>query len=240
VCDRCNHEALSVLDQTLCEFMPFAMMRTFRGIPSKAGKSPKFRFAQGTVEHSPGAEGSDPTLVINSNSPKGILKEVERFANGRVKMELNGTGGRRMTPRYASELSRALLKSALECAWFNYGALLLEPQFDHIREAVLGQPRDGFFTIGTEANVASLDATLTYTLVPYKGDTWRMPVEVKYCGISVGTDSQLRTLPTNFPPDAPAWTTQFTAANLPPVRVELPASEASMPEVTKPVAPTDR
>jgi hypothetical protein len=43
VCDRCNHEVLSPLDEALCDFGPVSMMRTIYGIPSKRGQMPSFR-----------------------------------------------------------------------------------------------------------------------------------------------------------------------------------------------------
>jgi len=50
VCDRCNNEKLSTLDQTICDFMPISLRRTMLGIPSKAGKIPGFRFSEGTID----------------------------------------------------------------------------------------------------------------------------------------------------------------------------------------------
>src|SRR5207249_1700021 len=44
VCDRCNNGVLSDLDQSLAEFWPLKIRRTFLGVPSKAGKIPVTRF----------------------------------------------------------------------------------------------------------------------------------------------------------------------------------------------------
>src|SRR5580704_10566091 len=66
VCDRCNNGILSQLDQEICNFAPIAMRRTVLGIESKSGKLPLLRCVQGTVEHVPGSDGADPTLVFRS------------------------------------------------------------------------------------------------------------------------------------------------------------------------------
>lgn len=190
------------------------MMRAFRGIPSKSGKPPSFRFSEGTVRHTIGA--SVPTLVVKSHSrKKQIITEVERHPDGRVALEMEGSGSRPMTARHASELSRALLTSALECAWIDYGEMMLEPRFDHIREAVLGTPRNGCFALETNANAGSPVAALTYQLQPYERE-WRMLVGVQYYGVFVGTDSRLPGPLIDVPSGAPVMVVGFTSTDFPP------------------------
>lgn len=132
VCDRCNNGTLSSLDQAICEFFPVKMRRTMLGIRSKAGVVPTTRVSTGTVENVGLA-----SLRFNSNTEAPMLREMER-QGGTVRLQMNLSGGRRRTPRYGSELSRILLKSALECARLDHGELMLEPRFDHVRSAVLG------------------------------------------------------------------------------------------------------
>lgn len=191
VCDRCNNETLSDLDKVVCEFMPIAVRRTMLGIRSKTGKIPVFRFSEGTVEHIPGTDGVDSTLVVNSLHRHGMLRETGRSTDGRVALEWKGSGGRRMTPRYASQLSRAMLKSALECSWIDHGNMMLEPRFDHVREAVLGEPRGGFFAMLGNADPQSTRVSLTYHLAPHDGDRSRMLVWADYYGVIIATDSRL-------------------------------------------------
>jgi len=114
-------------------------------IPSKAGKIPPIRFSEGTVEYKASAEpATGPTLIFTSHGPRELLRETARYSDGRVELNWSASGGRRLTPRYASELSRALLKSALNAQWFDHGLDVFDPKFDHVRSAVLGDPRDGF------------------------------------------------------------------------------------------------
>lgn len=192
VCDRCNNGILSDLDQSLCEFMPIAVRRTMLGVASKSGKIPRFRASEGTVDHIPGESGADPTLAfIGSTKRGGMLRETARYPDGRVSIQWTAKGGRRMTARYASQLSRALLKSALECAWTDHGAVMLESRFDHVREAVLGESRNGFFAMSTKGNPNRTAISLTYWLQPDGNGDWRMPVLADYFGVILATDSRL-------------------------------------------------
>ncbi len=49
VCDRCNNQVLSPLDNALRQFPLVAMMRTMYGIQSKSGKQPTFTFDNGSL-----------------------------------------------------------------------------------------------------------------------------------------------------------------------------------------------
>jgi hypothetical protein len=94
--------------------------------------------------------------------------------------------------------------------------MILEPRFDHVREAVLGLPRDGFFIIGTRADVAnSRGASLTYELIPSAEDVSRMLVVVDFHGIFVGTDSRPVGPVIDVPPDAPVSLLSFTKSDFP-------------------------
>lgn len=190
VCDRCNNGPLAQLDRTICDFLPVAMQRTILGIPSKVGKIPKARFNEGTMEHLPGLGVADPTLSMRSNGRRGLIREVGQLPGGRVALQMRVRGGRRMTSRYASDLSRAVLKSALECAWLDHHSRMLQTQFDHIRDAVLGTPRDGFLAILLKGDPNDQEVRLTYYLVP-DGEGLRMPVFASYYGMYLATDSRL-------------------------------------------------
>ena len=190
VCDQCNNGSLSELDQAICDFLPVTIRRTMLGIRSKAGKIPVARFSEGTIERVPTLGDAEPTLAFRSAGTRGLLRESESLPDGRVALTWRSTGGRRMTSRYASKLSRAVLKSALECAWLDHGPMMLEPRFDHIREAVLGRPRDGFFAILANADPNGGQVSLTYDLAS-DGDRSRMWVVANYFGVYVATDSRL-------------------------------------------------
>jgi hypothetical protein len=141
-----------------------------------------------------------------------MLQETGRLADGRVELQWKWSGGRRMTPRYASQLSRALLKNAFECAWLDHGTRMLEPRFDHIRAAVLGEPRSGYFTLLNKADPDSVKVSLKYHLLPHEGETSRMVVVGDYYGVFVATDSRLLAPPEDLP-EGIANLITFTAAD---------------------------
>lgn len=93
-----------------------------------------------------------------------ILRETGR-SEGRVHLRTEFRGGRRLTPRFASQPSRALLALALECAWIDHGPAILTEPFDHVRAAVLGEgdPR-GFVAIAKDSDPVVDDIKLHYEL----------------------------------------------------------------------------
>ena len=217
VCDRCNNRHLSELDQIFVDFMPVAMRRTILGVANKEGRIRPLSLVGETIEHRPGVDGANPTLVVTSKTRgKSAMREIARLPDGRVKVQMKGSGGRRLTPRYASQLSRALLKSALECAWIDHGETTLEPEFDHIREAVLGEPRTGYFMMATKGDDPnSRTVSLVNPLVREAGRL-RMIVVASIYGVVLATDSRLAR-PAIEPPEHLAQVLTFTRADLGPV-----------------------
>lgn len=117
VCDGCNNGVLAQLDQTICDFLPIKMRRTMLGIASKSGTVPETRFSTGSLRH----DGpSHLNVRIDGPSDNTTFREVRRDGDD-VEFTFKWRGGHKVTPRYASMLSRALLKSALECAWLDHG-----------------------------------------------------------------------------------------------------------------------
>lgn len=185
VCDRCNNGVLSVLDQALAEFWPLKMRRTMLGVPSKAGKVPVTKFHTGTLTNT---GDNNLFLAIHGAKDARTLRTTE-LGGGRVHMNLEVSGGRRMTPRYASEISRALLKGAFDCAWLDHGEMMLSSEFDHVREAVLGSPRDGYLAILRKADPDDVGLELMYTVLPTDDGRRLLAVAAKFYGVLVSTDS---------------------------------------------------
>lgn len=191
-CDQCNSGVLSDLDQALCEFFPLKMRRTMLGIESKAGKVPHTRFATGSLSHQGLTGDGQASLFFEINSAKDNKTFYEKGRVGnRVELSFNATGGKRMTPRYGAVLARSLLKSALGCAWLDHGEMLLEERFDHIRDAILGQPWPGFLLIGRHCNPDETSATLMYDFATDEQGREHLWVSTSYFGIQMGTDSRL-------------------------------------------------
>lgn len=191
VCDRCNNGPLATLDKALCEFGPISLRRTMLGVRSKAGKIPAFRTGNGRVEHVPGADGVDPTLIFSGSQGRSMLREQTRHPDGRVELRWSGAmSGPRMTSRYAAKLHRALLKAALELAWLDHKERAFDADFDHIREAALGAPRDGFLTMASAVDPNEMNSTINYWLNPAGDDSGRILVLMNYAGLQLGTDSR--------------------------------------------------
>ena len=180
VCDRCNNGVLAQLDQALLEFMPIKLLRTVRGIPSKSGRVPITKVVNGAI-----AMSGPRTLRVDSTLPTPPFRQ-QLLDDGQTRLQFDFGGGRRLTPRYAAKLSRALLKLAYECAWLDHGVSILDEGFDHVRDAILGAPFDGFFAVANEADLKQGDVTLSY-LIDSDGS---IVVAVSIYGIEVGTRSR--------------------------------------------------
>ena len=189
VCDRCNNGPLSVLDKALCDFMPLRARQIMLGVPAKSGEVPSLRFSNGTMTH-----GAPHNLVINTTSGRPTIRETSRVGD-RVELQIKFGGGRRLNGRYASELSRALLKAALEAAWLDHGERTFDAGFDHVREAVLGVPRDGFFAVARRGDPEHLGIELQYVVGQPDRGREGLTLASAIFGNSMATDS-LRPLPT--------------------------------------------
>jgi hypothetical protein len=191
VCDRCNHGQLAVIDEALCEFFPVKMRRTFLGIPSKNGTYPQLKLSKGTISYIPGRDGGEPILFFKENRPKLRMIANEASPEGNVAFTIPLSGGKPLNPPYASQLSRALLKCAFEYAWLDHGEQLLEPRFDHVRDAILGAPRDGFFAAAKETDHNHTEAVVSYNIESSGDGETRIAAGLLYAGVALFTDSRL-------------------------------------------------
>lgn len=205
VCDRCNNGTLSTLDQVMCEFMPVKLRRTMLGITSKTGAVPVSKLDGGSVTH------TGPSS-IRVDGPKEIFWETGR-SDGLIHGRFEAKGGRRMTPRYGSELARALLKSALELAWIDHGEGMLSAEFDHVRDAVLGVPHDGFLMLAKEADPEHNAVAMTYQFAD-EGQGRRIAVVASYYGVALTTCSG-QAQPIDPPPSDVALLLTYTKADWP-------------------------
>jgi hypothetical protein len=158
------------------------------GVTSKAGAVPRTRFTTGVVEHTGPA-----ALRFTAHGNKAMLRETFRSGDT-VGLRSDLSGGRKLTPRFAAELSRALLKMALELAWLDHGDVMFESRFDHVRDLVLGAPYGGFVAMGKRGEPDHAEVSLTYDLVP-DGDEWRIWVVAEFFGVTLATDSRLAAPP---------------------------------------------
>lgn len=137
VCDRCNNEQLSELDQTLCEFKPIKAMRTLRKVKSKKGVVPTTKTAKGTIEWA-----DEDTVLVKVGRGQNMVRAVGTVGD-QTQLEVDTSGGPKLDEKYAASLTRALLKMGLALVWHDYGTVALDAKYDHVREAVLGAPFAG-------------------------------------------------------------------------------------------------
>jgi hypothetical protein len=169
VCDRCNNGPLASLDEALCDFLPLTMRRLTLGITNKRGQIPTVRGVGGRVEPmNPDdvAPGDSHGLRFVDNDSRRPIATFGPHGKGRVDL----SGGRRLEPRYISELSRALLKIGFEQAFLDHGASTRTPGFRGLRERVLGiRDHHGIFATAKEVNVDDCAVHLTYGIDDARG-----------------------------------------------------------------------
>jgi hypothetical protein len=186
VCDRCNNGVLAGLDEVLCDYFPIKARRTVLGVASKSsGKVPDTSHASGKLIH---RDGQEPLLRFDTNGKFG-LHETGRSAES-VHLHARMQGGRLLTPSYISKISRSLLKIGLELAWLENGEAVLDSQFDHVRDAILGRPRAGFVAQVKEVNPAANYVSSQYQMVN-DGDAEGMGVACEIFGVGLLTHSRL-------------------------------------------------
>jgi len=210
VCDRCNHGPLSKLDQSLCDFLPLKAQSVMLGIAGKSGKMPTLKFVNGTMSN----EGGNH-INFHHTEPRAF-EEISRTTTGQVEFRLKMKGGRLLTARYASELSSAMLKVGLELAWLDHGERMLGDEFDHVRDAVFGKARFGYFVIAKRGDGAELGTTVSYFLPP--DDPGRIAVVGSLLRVGVATESQRGSPVTPFDPDD-ALCIEFGPSDFKPKRV---------------------
>ena len=191
VCDRCNGGVLSDLDKGLCEFFPVKMRRTMLGIGAKSGNVPVTRFSSGTLRNVGLLANGQLGLVIEKNNANDRTTLIEKGRVGQlVELGLNVQGGRRLTANYCGQVARSLLKCALGCAWIDHEEMMLEPRFDHVRQAILGQPHAGFLAVLRACDPDNRSVSLTYNFRDDPGGQaiWAL---ANFFGVQMFTDSRL-------------------------------------------------
>ena len=143
VCDDCNNEVLSQLDEALMKFDAISFMKTAHGIPSKSGALPSSKFNNAKL--SMPAPGQ---VLFESNSRKTFHHD----GNGHFK--INFKGSQKMTPGYARKLTRALFKMTLGCMYIDNPEFAMSARFDPVRRMVLGLVEfHGYLTLLKKAKV---------------------------------------------------------------------------------------
>ena len=141
VCDKCNNEVLSGLDNHLLKFEPLSFLLTMHGVKSKKGKVPPTGLGNMKIEN---PTGSHVQVTLDS------LKSHTPTENG---FNLQMKGGRKLTPKNLKLVTRALYKIVLELIYLDHGyEFAYSKRFDEIRDIILGKKDFGGYLLISSGN----------------------------------------------------------------------------------------
>jgi hypothetical protein len=200
VCDKCNNEKLSTLDQTLVNFMPVSARKTMVGIPSKTGALPKGTYGNASINmFAPG------NVKFDSNSREAFGVTPLGDGTNRVKIDMKLLSNRPMGAKYCRKLTRSLLKMLLGCIYIDHGHdFALSERFDPLRDKILERTKfKGYFAMMRKMEAPdSQSVGLLYDFFTLDGieSAW---AEFQFYGVSMCTDSEMLALKhrTQFPED---------------------------------------
>ena len=154
VCDKCNNEVLSGLDNHLLKFEPLSFLLTMHVVKSKKGKVPSTGLGNMKIEN---PTGSHIQVILDS------FKSHMPIENG---FKLQMKGGRKLTARYLKLVTRALYKIVLELIYLDHGyEFAHSKRFDEIRDIVLGKEDFGGYLLISSGNERSHPCGVTYSFL---------------------------------------------------------------------------
>ena len=128
VCDKCNNEILSHLDEVLLTCPPIAMLQVQYVPYTKAGKLPKANLQNLSMERT-----GPLNITIRAKDKTGELKNITELRDGWVSFSIEGRG-RNFDPKL---LGRSLYKIALGIVALSQGHdHACDPKFDAARDFI--------------------------------------------------------------------------------------------------------
>lgn len=177
VCRPCNNGPLARWDKELLEFAPIALSRITKGITRKEGRLPNANFANMRARSIARGE-----IAFEHHDKKSFQP------TGPNSFTMSVTG-RRMTPKYVSNLTRALFKIVLGLIYLDHGPTAFDSRFDCIRSVVKGDAFKGYLLLKNLA-IPRDDVRFTYQFMTFPGhaeDTvW---IEANFYGTQMYTDT---------------------------------------------------
>jgi hypothetical protein len=170
ICDTCNNGILSRLDQALLAFPPIQFMRVLWGLPSKTGRNPVAKFSNGTISFRDGNN-----LVVEGSSQR-FMEDADR--GFRFNLEIAN-----LTASKLELVSRALLKCALGCAYFDHGyRKLVGSEWDDVRSAVRDGGHRGYVMVPSRMTMGG-PVELRYWTGDPAHDGYRLAVRLEVRGM---------------------------------------------------------
>jgi hypothetical protein len=189
VCDRCNNQALAIVDEALVNFPPITLLRGERGLPSKAGKAVASKWGNATIYWGPERGALN---VVGGRKAVRDMQTDGKTSRGTIELRTGGP----ITAKRISRMVRSIWKSTLEFVYLDYGAeAAFDPGFDDVRQAVLHDGSHGWALLLKESNTIP-DVVLTYEPRIVEGRA-ALPTMMNIFGVRFLTDPLMR----EFNPD---------------------------------------
>lgn len=155
VCDRCNNQALAVVDEALVNFPPITLLRGERGLPSKSGKAVASKWGNATLFWGP----ERGTLnVVGGRRAVRKMQTDGKTSSGTIELRTGGP----VTARRIGRMVRSIWKSTLEFVYLDHGAdAAFDRGFDEVRQAVLNDGSHGWALLAREGEPRP-NVVLTY------------------------------------------------------------------------------
>jgi hypothetical protein len=129
VCDRCNNEVLSRLDNFLLDFEPISFLRVIYSPYTKAGEFPTASYQNISIKK------TDPrNIVLTAKDKSGWLENLKEMGDGQISFSIN-IKGKKFDPKM---IGRALYKIALGIVAYDQGLeVACDSKFDMARAFIL-------------------------------------------------------------------------------------------------------
>lgn len=137
LCDECQNQFGSEIEQQALGDYPFSFFRVFLGIPTKKSKAPWFKNWEGTIRASlqPGTLGYDPAPPFESATMDGGKTQIRLLAQ----------------PMKPQMICRFLIKMGIEVVATDSATYVFETKFDAARQyALTGRKTDKWWYLQVE------------------------------------------------------------------------------------------
>ena len=158
VCDRCNNEILSSLDQFLLDFEPIAFLRVIHVSYTKSGKLPKAEFQNISMRK------TAPTHIkIGLKDKTGKPKNIKHLEDGMISYQTEIRGKK----FDAVKLGRALYKIALEIITYDRGCeAVIDSRYNLARNFILGRKNFPNYLLMSTQSYPHNKIRITYNIWP--------------------------------------------------------------------------
>jgi len=170
-CDTCQNIFGSSIEQQALGDYPFNQLRVLLAIPTKKGKTPWFKFGEGTVTASlrPNTLQYEPSIPFKRPTNEGRKTQIRIVAH----------------PSKPDMICRFLLKMALEIIAYHNVSTVFEDKYDKARRfALLGEKSGDWWYLQRE-NIVAVDKRIKTGIRPPE---WAEPVKLEVTTFKNGAE----------------------------------------------------